>query len=129
MWLLVLFDFYTKSKIQQIWVGRKKRPDPRRLIPEHSRVSTVVRRLISGISVLKDIKKLNCSQLSCPGLNSGASITTVGQFSIFRLSRVNGGERNAENFQDFTKIKRPGSLPTPITKAAHSPHKVRFCVR
>lgn len=31
------------------------------------------------------------------------------------------------NSKIFTKIKRPGSLPTPIAAAARSPHKVRFC--
>lgn len=76
------------------------------MISQRSQVSTEVGRLISGFSVLKDIKKLNCSPLRCPGLNSAASATTVGQFSIFRLSRVDGGQRNAEKFQDFTKIKR-----------------------
>lgn len=59
-----------------------KRPDSRLVISEHFGVSAAVCGLMSGIFVLKVIKKVNCSLFSCPEFNSGTSLQFLENFTF-----------------------------------------------
>lgn len=69
---------------QQVLVDVNKRPDAARLlISELFWVSAAVCGLMSGIFVLKVIKKVNCSLFSCPDLNSATSLCNSWQILHF----------------------------------------------